>query len=84
MMESKTLRIDDFFNARFYSVSIKLFTGSDKISQKRFVSSEVHLGDGCFFSISLFYFIFTFCSSGFLCFQILDVLFLKIKQHLKA
>ena len=39
------------FSAPLYKVSIKLFTRSARISQKRFVSSEVHLWDVCFFSI---------------------------------
>ena len=39
------------FSTPLYKVSIKLFTRSARISQKRFVSSEVHLWDVCFFSI---------------------------------
>ena len=74
-------------NAFFSNISIKLFTGSGRISQKRFVSSEVNLRDGCSSSISLCVsfpcFIFLFCYSRFLHFQILGVLF-KIKQQLKV
>ena len=52
-----------FFNDLFSSVSIKLLTGSARISQKRFVLSDFHFGGACFVSIffsvsffSLFYF----------------------------
>ena len=56
-----------FFNDLFSSVSIKLFTGSARISQKRFVLSDFHFGDDCsvsiFFSV-LFCLVFPFCNSN--------------------
>ena len=48
------------FSAPLYKVSIKLFTGSVRISQIRFVSSHVHLWDGRSFSISLYFILFYF------------------------
>ena len=41
------------FSAPLYKVPVKLFDRSAKISQKRFVSSEVHLWDARSFFISL-------------------------------
>ena len=47
---------DCFFSAHLPIVSINLFTGSARISQKRFVLSEVQLWDGRSFFISLWVF----------------------------
>ena len=64
IMESNTLLLNAFFSAHHPKVSTKLFTGSARISQKIFVSSEIQLWDGRSFSISLcFCFLFNFIFS---------------------
>ena len=59
---NKYFTAEYFYSAPLFIVHIKLFTGPARISQKRFVSLEVHLSDGSSFSISLclFYFLFKF------------------------
>ena len=51
-----------FFSTPLYKVSIKLFTRSARISQKRFVSWEVHFWDvrSLFISLCLIWFDFQF------------------------
>ena len=48
------------FSAALYKVSIKLFTSSARISQKRFISWEVHFWDGRSFFISLCFILLDF------------------------
>ena len=57
------------FSVPLSKVSITFFTGSAKISQERFVSSEVHLWDGRSFSIFFCLIWFDF-SLSFIYFQI--------------
>ena len=64
-------------SAPLYKVSIKLFTGSARISQKRFFSSEVLLWDGRSFSISLC----LIFSLSFLYFQIYKCLCKKLNNN---
>ena len=76
----KQFTAECLYTAPLSKVSIKFFTGSAKIPQKRYVSSEVYLWDSRSFLISLclFYFI---VSLSFFIFKFIDVPCKKLSNN---